>query len=899
MLWGLLAFCLPVSVMAQQTVFFDNFSGSTVSKISTNTGTFTASSTSYDIASGKSATPSAVGTKTVSGHFTLGMPSTSAGYVEAQAVFSSYPITLAVPGDSIDVQLVFTDTTNIFNGKASANASLAVGLFNSGGSVPYTNLYNSGLNTSATNASGGVQNWLGYRGNIAYGAGGSANSVTYSRPAQNQANDLNQTLIQAGSGGFANGANLGQNPNNIAALTVGSQYTVDYIITLGTNGSLYMTNTLFSGVGTSGTVLATNNATASGANILTTNFDSLVIGGERTGSVITTNDINQITITFTSTNQAGPYFIVTGSGGCGSQLIGLSGSVATNDYWLFTNGVNSGQSVTGTGAAVSFGVQSIAAVYTVVASNTVTASQGVMFGNAVITQGAPVFGNAPASVVCATNSMAVFSASASGNALSYQWFRNDLPLSNGGDVSGATTTNLVIMPAQVADIGSYYLVVTNPCGYSVTSSPTATLTLEAPYNLVWQGDGAGNAWDLATTANFLNGAKAQAYTNGDNVTFNDSSANTAVSLVGSALVPTLINVTGSQSYTFGGSGSIVGPASVLVNGSATLTITNANSYTGGTVISNSATLSLGDGTSNGKVKGALVANSGATLHYFPGKTDVTLQYNSVSGAGNIVYDLNGAYHTITLDPTMTNSFFAGTMEIKPGVRLQVTTSYGVGGTNIVVDDAYPASGELYVNGTSITNTASISIMGHGPTGVDTPYGQGALRLNSTWAGPITIAGENGSFNTAIGAAGGTATLLGNITDGGNGYELEYYSGTFQVGPAVGVNAYGVTRITEGLSGSAPNSTSLPTTVVALNTNAFSTNTLNMNAQAILKLNGNNLQFNNLIDDFKWQRQCRRDPDCRPGQWFSILLRPVWQWRFPESGADQGWFRHADSGGGQH
>jgi fibronectin-binding autotransporter adhesin len=859
MLWISLAITLPVGVMAQQTVFYDNFATSTINGTSTNNGSATASYTSYDIASGKSATSTTI----APGHFGLECASTSAGYLEGQALFTSYPVTLATVGDSIDIQVVFTDTTNFFNNNAANAESFGVGLFYSGGSLPIctnttgTNLWNGGLASSRIESTlGGVQNWIGYRGLLTYNPGASASSVIQTRPAQNQGNNQNQCLMQSGSGGYAGANTVAQQANSWVGLTlnIGSQYTVDYNISITSTNPLTLafTNILYAGVGTSGTVIATNGGiTSNSSYILTTNFDSFSVGGERTGSRQSTNDINQVMITATLAAQAGPYYVVSGTGGCGAQIISLNGSVTTNVYWLYTNGVNSGQSVLGTGSAISFGVQSAVAVYTVIASNTVTTSQGPMWGSAAVTQGPPIFGSAPASVICATNSIAIFSASASGNSLSYQWYKNNVPLSNGGDVSGVQTTNLVISPAQASDVGSYYLVVTNTCGYSVTSSPNAILTLEAPYNLVWQGNNPNDNWDLAATPNFLNGANPQDYTNGDNVTFNDSSANTTVSLVGTNIAPTLVTVTGTQNYIFGGNGSIAGAAAVLVSGSATLTFTNANNYSGGTIITNGASLDVGNGAFVGKLTGKIVVNSGSTLHYLPPNTaDVTIQHNNVSGNGSILYDYSGNSHTITLDSTMTNSSFQGTMEIKPGCRLQVSTAYGLGGTNILVDfdPNTPLSASLYMNDASVTNSEAISICGRGPgSPIDTPAGFGALRLNGGWSGTITITGIDPTYGyTMIGAASGIATIIGSITDNGNGYELCYYGGTIRVGPTNGVqNIYGVTRISEQLNN--PN-ISEPTYVIALNSNAFSTNTLNMNGQAFLELNGNNLQFDNLIDE---------------------------------------------------
>ena len=65
----LLALAVPLSAMAQQTVFNDTFASSTVGMTSIPGGTFTASSTSYDFASGKGISSLAsIGIATSPGH---------------------------------------------------------------------------------------------------------------------------------------------------------------------------------------------------------------------------------------------------------------------------------------------------------------------------------------------------------------------------------------------------------------------------------------------------------------------------------------------------------------------------------------------------------------------------------------------------------------------------------------------------------------------------------------------------------------------------------------------------------------------------------------------------------------------------------------------------------------
>ena len=58
----------------------------------------------------------------------------------------------------------------------------------------------------------------------------------------------------------------------------------------------------------------------------------------------------------------------------------------------------------------------------------------------------------------------------SGNgSFTYQWRKDGTNLSDGGVISGATSTNLLITSASSSDAGLYDLVVTNVCG-SVTSA---------------------------------------------------------------------------------------------------------------------------------------------------------------------------------------------------------------------------------------------------------------------------------------------------------------------------------------------------------------------------------------------------------------------------------------------
>ncbi|EEF60886.1 immunoglobulin domain-containing protein [Pedosphaera parvula] len=97
----------------------------------------------------------------------------------------------------------------------------------------------------------------------------------------------------------------------------------------------------------------------------------------------------------------------------------------------------------------------------------------------------PSITSQPANQMQTQGSTASFMAAAAGSPpFSYQWLYNGNPLTDGGQISGATTTNLTISNLQFANGGNYALFVTNPVG--VATSTAATLTVFAPPAIVQQ-----------------------------------------------------------------------------------------------------------------------------------------------------------------------------------------------------------------------------------------------------------------------------------------------------------------------------------------------------------------------------------------------------------------------------
>jgi hypothetical protein len=125
----------------------------------------------------------------------------------------------------------------------------------------------------------------------------------------------------------------------------------------------------------------------------------------------------------------------------------------------------------------------------------------------------PTISIEPASAAKFVGSAASFSVTATGTApLSYQWQKNNSPLSNGGNVAGATTSALALSALAAGDAASYTVIVTNIAG-SITSAPPAILTVLAPpsissavlsgSNLMLSGSGgiAGNTYYVLSSTN--------------------------------------------------------------------------------------------------------------------------------------------------------------------------------------------------------------------------------------------------------------------------------------------------------------------------------------------------------------------------------------------------------------
>ena len=117
----------------------------------------------------------------------------------------------------------------------------------------------------------------------------------------------------------------------------------------------------------------------------------------------------------------------------------------------------------------------------------------------------PLAVTAPSDLSLCAGATAVFSVTATGApTLTYQWLEGGNPLSDGGRISGSTTSQLTIMSTVPGDSGSYSVIVTDGFGQMVTSA-TATLTVDnspaQPVIVAPESVGVGSTGDVASVTN--------------------------------------------------------------------------------------------------------------------------------------------------------------------------------------------------------------------------------------------------------------------------------------------------------------------------------------------------------------------------------------------------------------
>ena len=482
--------------------------------------------------------------------------------------------------------------------------------------------------------------------------------------------------------------------------------------------NLAITNTLYSGAGTGGTVITNFGGVATGATLLTAGFDGLAIGYRATaGGPSNTLDVSSIEV---------------------------SGSVTT-------------------------------------------------------ISAPPTIDTQPVDVTVANGGSCAFSVAATGFSVTYQWRRHGTNLINGGNISGATSSMLVINNASAADALSgangYNCIVSGAGNYS-TNSTTNSLTIVTGKNLVWSGG--GTVWDLNNSPSWVGDLT---FNYGDSVTFDDTAAagNVNVTLSGNFLSASKWTISGSTAYAFSGSGIFAGTGSLVINSSANQQFngTGANTYTGGTIISNTSPAvsiyfarfpTLGNGpltlATPGQMEFAVAGANTTPLTGIPGDVtvndDFTIQFDGTGTfAGVIVGNISGITgKTLTLKPQSTatlsryrvygtntvcniNLVLNGATTDQAQYGGTVLAFYGGSGTQIY-NGVISGDGGLISRGSGTTYLNAVNTYAGGTTPTAGAIGLG--NNNALGNGPLNLSPENGGTTGSgtIFASGSARTIANTV-----------------------------------------------------------------------------------------------------------------------------------------
>lgn len=353
-------------------------------------------------------------------------------------------------------------------------------------------------------------------------------------------------------------------------------------------------------------------------------------------------------------------------------------------------------------------------------------------------------------------------------------YPKQFPLIGYSSFPGTFNFTLGALPAGTPAFQGY--ISNNVTGNSIdlvlTSGPLVTALFQ------WTG-AANNNWDLSSVDWKLFGS-ATTYSNTSLVIFNDNTAVTNVNLTQN-LSPGGITMSNNvNSYTFLGSGALVGSGGLNIFGSGTLVMANsgANQFSGDVAI-NGGALQFGSGGSGGNFpSGDAVMDNGTLIFDLNNSAPV---FGVISGSGNVVQNGSGV-----LSMSASNSY-AGPTTVNNGTLIVDGALAGGGLVSSAAGTTLGGNGTIVgaVNAGGRINPGDLNTIGTLTVSNNvtlTPGGSLYFDLSST--DPSISPGVNDLLQIS-----GNLTLNNNII----GINVEGI-------PTIG-NNYGVVTYTGTLSGS--------------------------------------------------------------------------------------------------
>ncbi|MCZ8357569.1 MAG: fibronectin type III domain-containing protein, partial [Microcystis sp. LE19-388.1G] len=375
----------------------------------------------------------------------------------------------------------------------------------------------------------------------------------------------------------------------------------------------------------------------------------------------------------------------------------------------------------------------------------------------------------PSNVTLCESGEATFSVVATGTGLTYQWYQNDgieeLPLEDGGDISGATTDTLVIQNADnTRNTYTYYVVVN---GGNIVSSNSVTLFINTGVSVTTQPTDVtvcrttGNAVFTAVAAGSVSSVQWQVSANGTSGWTNVSGSTydsftgtttltvpvTGTSTVGTTFYRVLVNVAAPCTGVTSSVASLTiqqptitvtpGSATYCVPGSAvSLTANGAVSYvwspatglsdtTGATVLASPSTTTVytvvgtdalgctNSTTVTVTVSNTVTASANASALGVCPSTAVNLTANGVSSftpanIGSYVFANTTATYATIVGQSGTAAVTLSSMDDSISAALTIPFTFNFGGTDFT---SYKINSNGWVSlGSASTNTTNYSAL---------------------------------------------------------------------------------------------------------------------------------------------------------------------------------------------
>jgi hypothetical protein len=499
-----------------------------------------------------------------------------------------------------------------------------------------------------------------------------------------------------------------------------------------------------------------------------------------------TSTIASLTVNSTATISSNPTDVTSCVGQTSTFTLGTTGSGIT--YQWKKGGINlvNGGNISGATLAV-LSIANTALTDAGQYSCTITNScSGTLNStNATLTVNSlPTITSQPSDVTICGSGPATFSVTATGSNIAYQWMKGGVNLTNGGNISGATTASLSIAIATAADAGAYTCIVSGTCTPAVTSN-VANLSVGSLAIITTQPASIAACTGTATTFNIV--------VSGTGISYQWKKDGTVLingSNVSGATTPTLnlatVSATDAASYTCVTGNTCSG---FLTSASAVLTINTQPIITTqptdkSICVGTSATFSIvGTGTGityQWKKDGVVLSDGGAIV----GSQNATLSLSTTtsSDAGVYICEVNGVCTPKAISSGATLTLATGSTIITQPVSKIICS----GNSNVFTCNATGGSltyqwkkdGVILTDGGSISGSTTFSLTLTGVSSADA--GSYVCEVSSTCSAtlisnPATLTVNSSTVITSqptpVTVCAGTAALFSVSTTGsGLGYK---------------------------------------------------------------------------------------------------------------------------------